>query len=123
MLYYGDQPRSAGVQYVPDQTTDAAARQAVEPQAHGDEFKPKPNPDRESIISRLETIETDRTELHNKLYMGKSPTYLERETIHSRLRVLDKECYALRALLSQIDEAMDKEEPGSPFKGDATVIE
>lgn len=103
LSYYGDIPETPAVEYlVTPQSTDEAARQATEPQSYGDEFKPKPNPDIKALVGRLTELEAECTQLYDKLYMGETPTYMEREDLHARIRVADREKAAICAQLSQL---------------------
>jgi hypothetical protein len=112
------------------QDTDAAARQAVEPQAFGDEFRPKPHPDIDNLTTRYDELERECSSLCDKLYMrkpGSAPlTWSEQEDIHDRLRKCDFEKGQIGAELRRLWESspQDKDEGDGtqPFKGDAQVI-
>lgn len=113
--YTGDSP---GVQRnMTPQSTDAAARQALEEQQYGDEFNPKPNPDIEALVARLNELETEQTNLSLQLYGPsnwyeshgepyKGPPYLEKERIHREIDRIDNEIWAIKAQLREVVDGM-----------------
>ena len=132
---YSSDDGSPGVQrLVAPQDTSEAARQAVEPQAHGDEFHPKPNPDIKMLLARLTEVERESTEICNQLYMPMKNgvmypplTYMQREELHERQNSLDAERSAICAQLKEIYEAMEGHKVSEiaqhhPYEGDARVV-
>lgn len=105
-MYFDSSPPSSGVQPVPAQSTDEAARQALEPQKHGDEFKPKESPDIKALISRLNELEAECTQICDKLYMmapgGSKLTWVEREKYRERLNEVEREKGGIQGLLKSI---------------------
>ena len=102
------------------QDTDAAARQALEPQSYGDEFRPKPHPDIDNLTRRFDELERLCTEICDKLYMAKTPlTWRERESLGDELRSYEWEKGQLAAELRRLWESspQDNEKAGGPFTG------
>lgn len=126
---------SPGVQRnLTPQSTDAAAKQAITPQEPGTEFKPQTHPDVEALVSRLNELETESSNIcgklygppnyyatHNKPYTG--PPWLERERLQRQIDVIDHEIWSIKA---QLREYVDAEglttDAGTPFTGEARVI-
>lgn len=131
--YTGDSP---GVQRsMTPQSTDAAARQALEEQKHGDEFNPKPNPDIEALVSRLNELELEETNLSLKLYGPsnwyeshgepyKGPPYLEKERLHREMNALDQEIWSIKAQLREFVDGMASlgMDGYGPFGGTAAQV-
>ena len=135
MYWYSETPDSPGVtKLTSPQSTDAAARQALEEQQHGDEFKPQTNPDVEAKVARLNELETEQTNLCLQLYGPsnyymtadrpyKGPPYLERVRVERQLRVVEDEMSDIKRDLFQYVEAMGLNlEVGSAFAGTAQRI-
>lgn len=135
MFWYSETPDSPGVtKLTSPQSTDAAARQALEEQQHGDEFKPQSNPDIEAKVARLNELETEQTNLCLQLYGPtnhyvtsstpyKGPPYLERLRVERQLRHVEDEICDIRRDLFQYVEAMGlNNESGSPFMGTAQRV-
>lgn len=110
------------------QDTDAAARQALEPQSYGDEFRPKPHPDIDRLTTEFDALERECTALCDKLYTHGSPplTWREQEDLHDKLRACETDKGRIAAELRRLWEAspQDKDEGDgtTPFTGTAEVI-
>ena len=134
ILSYGNDGESPGVQRnLTPQNTEGAAAQALVPQQYGDEFKPQPNPDIETLVARLNEVELEKSRLCQKLYGPmnwyeehsepyKGPPYLERERLNREMNRLDEECYSIKAQLRQLVDAFLSSDGGEPYTGNAKVI-
>lgn len=137
MAYYGSildaNGTSPGVQRLHSpQSTEAAATQAVQEQAHGDEFKPQESPDVAVLVARLNELQAKNSVLWTELcgppnsfmqskpYTG--PPYLERERKQLEIDQNDREIASIQMQLREIVEAAGLNvESGSPFAGTARV--
>ena len=130
--YQGDSP---GVQRnLTPQSTDAAARQALEEQKAGDEFRPKDNPDVEALVARLNELEIENSNIclklygppnyystHDKPYTG--PPYLEKERLQRQMNAVDAEIWSIKAQLREYVDAMGLDtDGGGPYEGNARLI-
>lgn len=130
---FGDTDTPAVQELFAPQSTDAAARQALQEQKFGDEFKPQTSPDVEALVARLNELETEQTNLCMQLYGPpnaymastpyKGPPYLERIRVQRRLNDVEDEICDIKAELMQyVDAAGLNIESGSPFMGSTQVI-
>ena len=106
----------------PTPSTEAAARQALEPQVYGDEFKPKPHPDIGALVKRIKEIDKRCTEICDKLYMGQTPDWDVQEDLRKEMRNLDVEKAGIMGQLSELYTAYEPGEGGGPLTGNARVI-
>lgn len=101
---------SPGVEtLITPQSTEAAARQAVEEQKFGDEFNPKPNPDIEALMAKMNELEKECSAICAKLYGESYPTWQEREELHDRLNKVESMKSGIQGQLSVIYEGMHRD--------------
>lgn len=133
MSYLSDVPAFAaqadlGVQRIfGEQSTDAAAAQAIQEQKPGSEFNPPSNPDIVALTARCKVLDKLCTSLCDKLYMrapGAAPlTWEEREDINDQLDAAERERSYIQLQLSEIYEANDNDDSeGGAFSGDNKVV-
>src|SRR3990167_6108392 len=115
------------------QDTSAAARQAVQEQQHGDEFKQQEFPDTEALVKLLNELELKCTNLCMQLYGPpnqymkgtpyKGPPYLERERVSRELDKVEQQKRQIQVVLRQFVDAMGlATDEGKPYTGEAKVI-
>lgn len=129
MYFYPEafvEPSGGATPTLTPQDTDAAARQALEPQSYGDEFRPKQHPDIDALTKRYDELEKECTSYCDRLYMSKSPlTWREQEDIHEELRKAESEKGQIAAELRRLYEPTndrDDDDGTKPFTGQAEVI-
>jgi len=115
------------------QDTTAAAKQALQEQQHGDEFKPQEFPDTEALVKLLNELELKCTNLTLQLYGPpnqymkgtpyKGPPYLEKERLSRELREVESQKSRIQVVLRQFVEATGlATDEGKPFVNPAVKV-
>jgi len=94
--------------YTPNQT-DAAAKLAITEQQQGDEFKPQPRPEAESLLKELSEIEYAASSIYAEMYQPmqvggtyKGPDYLQRERMVMEIDKLESRARLIKHELNGI---------------------